>query len=102
MTRSSPDSCDAEGGQLEQRLRDPARDVGEDQVGEHVVRPAQPAGEHPQQLLGDLGALPIHSRSAVRPIVYARTSVTAVADEAWARIQDRKLAEGATVGDPPP
>jgi len=44
--------------ELQQRLRHPARDVGEDQVREHVVRPAQPPREHPQQLLGDLGALP--------------------------------------------
>ena len=40
--------------QLQQLLGHPARHVGEDQVGEVVVGASQPAGQHPQQLLGDL------------------------------------------------
>jgi hypothetical protein len=43
--------------ELQQRLGHAARDVGEDQVREQVVGAAQPARDHPQQLLGDLRAL---------------------------------------------
>ena len=42
-------------GQAEQRLGDAAGHVGEDEVGQRVVRAPQPAGQHAQQLLGDLG-----------------------------------------------
>ena len=40
-------------GEVEQRLGDAARDVGEDQVGDDVVGLAQPAGELGQQAAGD-------------------------------------------------
>ena len=43
--------------ELQQLLGDPARHVGEDEVGEIVVGAAQPAGQHAQQLLGDLGTI---------------------------------------------
>ena len=41
-------------GQLKQRLRDSAGNVGEDQVGHRVVGATKPVSEHPQQLLCDL------------------------------------------------
>src|SRR5262249_21449214 len=44
-------------GELQQLLRHPARHVGEDQVSQHVVGAAQPAGQHPEQPLGDLRPL---------------------------------------------
>ncbi len=43
--------------QLQQQLGDAAGHVGEDQVGQVVVGAAQPAGQHPQQLLGDFGTI---------------------------------------------
>ena len=43
-------------GQVEQRLGDPAGDVGEDQVGHRLVGPAQPLGQRLQQRAGHLGA----------------------------------------------
>jgi hypothetical protein len=38
-------------------LANAAGHVGEDQVGQGVVGAAQPAGQDPQQLLGDFGAI---------------------------------------------
>ena len=47
-------------GEVEQRLGDAARDVGEDEVGDDVVGLAEPAGELGEQAAGDL-------RAAVEP-----------------------------------
>ena len=44
-------------GQVEQVLRHAARDVGEDQVGQHVVGPPQPPGQRLQHVHGDFRAL---------------------------------------------
>ena len=41
-------------GHLQQRLGHAAGDVGEDQVGDGVVGAAQAAGQHAQQLLGEI------------------------------------------------
>jgi hypothetical protein len=45
-------------GQVQQVLGDPARDIGEDKVGHHVVRPAQPLGERPEHVQRDLRPIP--------------------------------------------
>ena len=51
-------------GEVEQRLGDAAGDVGEDQVGDDLVGPAQPAGELGEQAAGDAG--PARRASASR------------------------------------
>ena len=43
-------------GEVEQRLGDAARDVGEDEVGDDVVGLAQPSGELGEQAARDLRA----------------------------------------------
>ena len=42
-------------GQVQQVLRHPAGNVGENEVGGHVVGPPQPAGQGPQHVHGDFG-----------------------------------------------
>ncbi len=44
-------------GEIEQVLRHPARHVGEDQVGRHVVGAAQPPGQGLEHVHGDFGAV---------------------------------------------
>ena len=80
--------------QLQQLLRDPAGDVGENQVGQVVVGPAQPACQHPQQLLGDLRA--VGDPGAQRVAVHRHRSD--LGDGGRTRrarpgIEDRQLAE---------
>jgi hypothetical protein len=62
----------------QQLLGDPSGHVGQDQIGQIVVGAALPAGQHPQQLRGDLRSLSHHARNASRSIQTARTSVIVI------------------------
>jgi glyoxylase-like metal-dependent hydrolase (beta-lactamase superfamily II) len=81
-------------GQVEQVLRHPARDVGEDQVGHHVVGPPQPPGQRLQHVHGDFRAL--EQPRAQRVVAERRDG--RLGDGAGrggpgARIEQRQLAE---------
>ena len=44
--------------QVKQVLGNPSRDIGEHQVGSHVIGPPQPLGERAEHVQRDLGPLP--------------------------------------------
>jgi hypothetical protein len=81
-------------GQLQQLLGHASGDVGEDEVGEVVVGAAQAAGQHAQQLLGDLGA--VGDPGAQRVAVHrygAHVGDRRGAGRPRAGVEDRQLAE---------
>ena len=80
--------------ELQELFGDPAGHIGEDQVGEVVVGAAQTAGQHAQQLLGDLG--PVGDPRAQRFAVHRHRSHLGDgggARGARARVEDGQLAE---------
>ncbi len=81
-------------GEVEQRLGDTARDVGEDQVGDHVVGPAQAGGELGQQAVGHVGAAVEPAQQVVvRQGVERHVGHRGHRRRARTRVEQRQLAE---------